>query len=216
MISKYKHISFDLDGTLVHTTAEHRYEVVPETIRRLEGNLVDEATMDKFWFEPNRSEVIEKEFGLNPEDFWNEFREVDTIEKRSAATWAYEDAERALRKLKDMGKTISIVTGAPHFIAEMEIKKLNGAPHDYYFSITDSEFLEKPDPASMELVLKDMKIKPEDTLYIGNSNEDARYAKNAGMDFLYLERREHDFYMEDYSIGTINSLDELFIGINKE
>ena len=93
----------------------------------------------------------------------------------------------------------------------MEIEKLNGAPHDYYLSITDSGHEEKPNPKSFEFVMKELALqKPNTTVYIGNSNEDAYYAKNAGVDFIYLERREHPFVLDDYAICTIHSLDELF------
>ena len=50
----------------------------------------------------------------------------------------------------------------------------------------------------------------KETLYVGNSNEDALFAHNVGVDFLYLERRKHEFDMTKYSIAEIHSLDELF------
>ena len=109
-----------------------------------------------------------------------------------------------------MDKMVSIITGAPHWIAQMEIAKLNDAPYDFYLSITDSEFVEKPDPQSFHHALKQLSLKPQETLYVGNSNEDAYYAKNTGADFAYLERREHVFDKRDYAIASIHSLDELF------
>ena len=71
-------------------------------------------------------------------------------------------------------------------------------------------YKEKPDPKSFYFVLKKLAVDQEETLYIGNSNEDAYYAKNAGVDFIYLERKEHKFDLKDYAITTIHSLDELF------
>jgi phosphoglycolate phosphatase len=211
MLSKYKHIAFDLDGTLVHTISEYRHKVVPEVVSQLGGTIADPHSVDRFWFESGRDKIIQNEFNLEPEKFWKLFRVVDAPEKRSAHTAAYEDAEITLRKLKKFGKTLSIITGAPHAIAQLEIGKLNGAPHDFYFSITDNkEFTEKPDPASLHHVLQKLNFSPAETVYIGNSNEDALYAKKAGVDFIYLERKEHEFDLKDYAIATINSLDELF------
>ena len=46
--------------------------------------------------------------------------------------------------------------------------------------------------------------------YIGNSNEDAYYSKNAGVEFIYLERKEHEFDLKDYAITTIQTLEDLF------
>jgi phosphoglycolate phosphatase len=211
MLKKYKHIAFDLDGTLVHTVSEYRHKVVPEVVARLGGTISSPHAVDRFWFEAGRDKIIRNEFSLEPEKFWKLFRTIDAPEKRAAHTHAYDDAERTLRKLKDSDKIISIITGAPHFIAQMEIAKLNGAPHDFYFSITDNkEFIEKPDPKSFLYVLQKLSLNPSETVYVGNSNEDAQYAKNAGVDFIYLERKEHEFDLKNYAITTINSLDELF------
>lgn len=210
MINKYKHISFDLDGTLVHTLPEYRYKIVPEVINKLGGSIKEKHSIDKFWFEAERDQVIKNEFNLDPDHFWNLFRKTDSPEERSKHTRAYEDAESTLRKLKKIGKVISIITGAPHFIAEMEIEKLNGAPCDFYLSIHDSEFDAKPNPESLNYAIKKLKVNPNGTLYIGNSNEDAYFAKNAGVDFAYLERKEHKFDLGDYAVATIHSLNDLF------
>lgn len=211
MLKKYKHISFDLDGTLVHTIPEYRHKIVPEIVAQLGGIIKEPKSVDRFWFESGRNKIIQNEFGLQPEKFWDLFRIVDSAEKRAAHTHAYEDSERTLHQLKKIGKKISILTGAPHHIAEMEIKKLNGAPYDFYLSILDNDFTEKPDSKSFNHALDKLGMKPSETIYIGNSNEDAYYAKNAGVDFIYLERKEHKFDLKDYAIATINKLDELFV-----
>jgi len=209
MIKKYKHISFDLDGTLVHTIPEYRHKIVPDAVNKLGGKIKNLHAIDKFWFEAERNEIIKNEFNLKPADFWVLFRELDSPNSRDKHTIAYNDSEKCLHKLKSLGKIISIITGAPHFIAEMEIKKLNGAPIDYYLSLRDDGFGIKPDPAGMFHLLEKMCIKPREIVYIGNSNEDAYFAKNAGIDFIYLERKEHQFDLKDYSIATIHSLSEL-------
>jgi phosphoglycolate phosphatase len=210
MIERYRHISFDLDGTLVHTVPEYRHKIVPEIVETLKGSIKEDRSIDKFWFESGRDKIIKNEFNLEPGIFWKLFREIDTPEKRSKHTTAYPEAEKAIKKIKESGKIVSIITGAPAWIAEMEIEKLNDIGHDYYLSIHGGGFKSKPDPKSFFYVLDKLSLKPKETLYIGNSNEDAYYAKSAGVDFLYLERKEHKFDLSDYSIGKIHSLDELF------
>lgn len=210
MLQNYKHISFDLDGTLVHTVPEYRHALVPKVVQALGGSISGPEAIDRFWFESGRDAFIRGAFKVEPDLFWGMFRAEDSAERRSAHTRAYHDSEKAIRKLKDMDKTVSIVTGAPHEIAEMEIKKLNGAPHDYYLSTTSSGHSPKPDPKSLHFVLDELELKPEETLYIGNSNEDAFYAKNAGVGFVYLERDEYQFDLKDYSLAIIKSLYELF------
>lgn len=210
-LKKYKHVSFDLDGTLVHTSEEYRFDIVPKIIDRLGGKLKERQSVNKFWFEANRDLVIKNEFNLDPPIFWELFRKIDTPESRSAHTNAYPDAEPAIRFLKQQGKTISIITGAPEWIAKMEIEKLNGAPHKFYLSIHHNNFKPKPAPESFFFVLDKLKIKPGESLYIGNSNEDAFFAKNAGVDFVYLCRKEHEFNLEDYCVAKVHSLEELIL-----
>jgi phosphoglycolate phosphatase len=210
MLKKYKHISFDLDGTLVQTVPEYRHKLLPEVVGRLGGTIKNIRSIDKFWFESGRDKIIQDEFLLEPAEFWSLFRTMDFPENRSAHTRAYDDAERTLRKLKNLGKMISIITGSPHFIAQIEIAKLNGAPCDFYLSIIENKFIEKPSSHSFWHVLKKIDMDPSETVYIGNSSEDAYYAKNSGVDFIYLKRKEYEFNLGDYAIATIHSLDELF------
>lgn len=208
-LQKYKHISFDLDGTLVHTLPRYRHKVVPDVVNQLGGKISSLHSIDRFWFESGRDNIVKNEFKVEPKLFWDLFRKVDLPKNRSLHTYAYEDSETTLRKLKDQGKIISIITGAPHWIAQMEIEKLHGAPHDYYLSINDSKYEEKPNPDSFHYVMEVLKIKPCETVYIGNSNEDAYCAKNAGVDFIYLKRKEHEFELKDYAIATIQTLEDL-------
>lgn len=209
MPRRYHHISFDLDGTLVHTVPEYRHAIAPTVVTALGGAITDRRAVDRFWFEGSRNEIIRREFGLDPSRFWAEFHAKDTPAGRSAHTRAYADAEPTLRDLKALGKIISIVTGAPHWIAAMEIEKLNGAPHDFYFSIAGSPFPEKPHPGSLLHTLERLNADPRETLYVGNSNEDAYFAQNTGVDFVYLERQEHPFDLRDYALATVHSLVEL-------
>lgn len=209
MLEKYAHISFDLDGTLVHTLPEYRQKIVRAVVAELGKNAITSEAIDRFWYESGRDAIIQNELGVDPAAFWNLFHAKDTSEARSPHTHPYEDAESCIRRLKKSGKIISIITGAPRWIAEMEIKKLNDAPLDLYFSIHASNFSPKPDPRSFFLVLEKLRATPVETLYIGNSNEDAYFAKNAGVDFIYLERRQHQFDLREQAIATIHSLEEL-------
>lgn len=211
MINKYKHISFDLDGTLVHTVDEYRHKIVPKIVADLGGKIVDPRSVDKFWFDGARSQTIQNDFCVEPELFWKAYRIIDHPELRAEHTRAYHDAERIIRKLKELGKIVSIITGSPHDVAALEIQKLNGTPHDLQFSITSSGYKEKPNPDSLHFVMGKLSVKPEETLYIGNSSEDAHFAKNAGVDFIHIERMEYEFDLSEHAIATIHTLDDLFI-----
>lgn len=210
MLKKYNHISFDLDGTLVFTDKEYRYKIVPKIVKKLGGLIKNNHSIDRFWFEGSRDEIIKNDFNLDPKTFWLEFRDSDKLIKRALLTQSFNDVEKSFKKLKKLGKTISIITGSPDMVAELEIKKLNGVPYDYFFSIESNEYKEKPDPKSFNFVLNQLNSTPEETIYIGNSNEDAYYAKNAGVDFIHIKRDEHKFDLKEDAVCIIKSLEELF------
>lgn len=210
MIKKYKHISFDLDGTLVHTLPEYFFNSLVKTIKKLNGVVPDDKTISRLWFESGRDELIGNELGLNPGKFWERFRQIDTPGQRCQYTKPYSDVEMCLKNIKNIGKRISIITGGIRNIAEAEVKMLNSVALDYFFPIDYSRFKEKPAPESFLFVLSELKVKPEETVYIGNSSEDARFAENAGVDFIYLERKQHEFDSDDWMTNKIHSLDELF------
>jgi len=210
LVANYQHISFDLDGTLVHTLPEYRYRIVPQVVNQLGGSILEQRSIDKFWFETGRDNIIRQEFNLDPKLFWQLFREIDSIEDRSQHTHPYPDTFNILKRLKTLNKTVSIITGSPSWIAEMEINKLNDDSYDYYLSMGETQLSEKPDPQGFHIVLQKLNHQPHETLYIGNSNEDALFAKNCGADFIYLERNEYKFDQQDWVTQTIHSLEELF------
>jgi HAD superfamily hydrolase (TIGR01549 family) len=208
-LDKYKHISFDLDGTLVHTREEYRQKVINAVVKKLGGKIKSRQSINKFWYEVDRDRTIKEEFRLDPKFFWKIFKKVDIPKNRADHTTAYWDAEPTIRFLNKSGMLVSIITGAREWIAKLEIQKLNGAPYDLFISLYSHHFREKPNPGGLEYALKKLNVSADNTLYIGNSNEDAYFAKNARVDFLYLCRKEHDFDLGDCSIGKIHSLEEL-------
>lgn len=194
LVDKYKLIVFDLDGTLVHTTAEYRYYIVPKVLYELGiKKKISQKIIDKFWFDGQRNITIEKYFSCNPLIFWKVFNKLDQAEERAKYTHVYDDVWEALKELKERGKLLAITTGAPKRLVQIELALLPKAMFEKITSITSTRYKEKPHPGSLLGILKFCKAKPIDSVYIGNSNEDAQYAKNAGIDFIYLERREHDF-----------------------
>lgn len=211
MVTSYKHISFDLDGTLVHTISQYRHTIIPVIVSRLGGRIPHPRSIDRFWFESHRDEVITRDFNLDPSAFWKVYNEIDTADGRASHTYAYDDAAPALQRLALMGKKISVITGARALVAQKELAKLGSVNIHYLCSTTGHGFREKPHPESLYHVLETLKVVPNETLYVGNSNEDAFFAKNAGVDFVYLERKQHEFDNTEWIGKTIHSLAEIFV-----
>ena len=119
---KFKAVIFDLDGTLVHTLPEYRYEVVGKTLKNL-GRTATQEDIDRFWFITERDELIEQKWQLPYGDFWKEYQRHDNTELRRKLTKPYEDTSY-LNELKKKGYRLGIVTGAPVHIASLEIGML--------------------------------------------------------------------------------------------
>lgn len=216
ILDKYKLVVFDLDGTLVHTTAEYRYFVVPNVLKELgkgpkklnfaKQNFAFNA-IDKFWFDGERDKTISNELGCDPKIFWKVFHKFDKPEKRAKFTKVYDDVTLVLSKLKKAGKMLAITTGAPRRIAEMEINLLPKHLFIKIISVYSTRYKNKPHPQSLMACIKFCKANAVQSVYIGNSNDDSIYANSAGVDFIYIERKEHPF--KESSITTIHTLFDL-------
>lgn len=209
ILDKYKLIAFDLDGTLVHTSAEYRYFVVPKVIRDIKKSpkKLNFQAIDKFWFDGERDKTIRQQFESDPGVFWKIFHKFDKPEERAKFTRIYDDVKPTLTKLRNKGKILALTTGAPKKIAEMEINLLPKHLFAKIISVYSSRYKNKPHPESLLALIKFCKIKNSQSVYIGNSNDDSIYAKSAGVDFIYIERREHPF--KGSSNATIHTLFDL-------
>jgi FMN phosphatase YigB (HAD superfamily) len=86
MIKKYKHISFDLDETLVHTLPEYRYELGGEVVDKLGGKPIEDLrAIDQFWLEADRDEIIKKRLVLLRKNFGIFLRKQTCRKKDSPA-----------------------------------------------------------------------------------------------------------------------------------
>lgn len=208
LVDKYKAVIFDLDGTLVYTTAEYRYDIVLKTLEYIgKSARVDLKAIDKFWFDADRNKTIEEYFGCDRNVFWKAFDKLTTIEERAKFTHIYEDAQETLEVLGSFGRIMAITTGAPKKIADMEIDLLPKWLFTKIISVTSTRYKAKPHPESLKGCLKFCRVKPIEAIYIGNSTEDGVYAAAAGVDFIYIKRREDEFTAPH--TGTIHSLLEL-------
>lgn len=75
-------------------------------------------------------------------------------------------------------------------------------------SIPSTRYKAEPEQQSLNGCLRVLKYKLSQAVCIGNSTEDAIYAKNAGVDFIYLEREEHE--LRSKKLKPIQSQNEFF------
>lgn len=94
----------------------------------------------------------------------------------------YEGILRALQDLRAAGLRLAVVSNKPHVHAMKIINTL--FPKDYFSMVLGQmqKFEIKPDPASMRFVLDFLKTPPARAIYVGDSDVDVDFAKNAGVD----------------------------------
>ena len=210
-MGQFDSIIFDLDGTLVRTMPAHRYILVRKVLDKFHVHASDE-TIDKFWYESHRNQIIISYFGIKPKPFWELFRKHDTIELRKEFTKPYYDVG-ILNELKSKGIRMGVVTGAPNYIAECE---LNMIERENFGSIIlangSNGIMPKPNPHGIEECLKKMGAKKNRTIVVGNSKEDIEAAKSANVTDFFVDRKEYDFGQinPSFTIKTLYDLKNVF------
>lgn len=173
---------FDLDGTLLNTVEDiksvlnaslakfHLPEITSEQTVKYLGNgakkLVERAVAEnKSRFEEVYAYYLKK------------FSECD-----NELTELYCGEERALRRLKECGVKLALVSNKPQkatekaynkFLCEFEFTQVLGQSDKYPL---------KPDPSSTLAVIEAAGVSKKDCVFIGDGETDVVTAKNAGID----------------------------------
>ncbi len=183
---EYKLYIFDLDGTLVDTR--------PDIARALQKTL-EEAGMPV----PKLDEVaraigggaknaVSMLTGLTGEDVTPHLQRftVDYEAMCCDNTCVYEGGEALLRRLKENGAKLALVTMKykPPTLKILDVHGLNMFDAVLTFDDLDKR---KPDPESLFALCERFDADVKDTLVIGDTVTDIRYAQSAGADSCAVE-----------------------------
>ena len=187
----YKAVIFDVDGTLVHTMPEYRYEVVGKALTEL-GSDSTKQGIDRFWFEGDRDAVIKKDFKLSPQTFWPVYRKHDSPDVRKKFVKPYDDIG-FLAELRRKNIKIGILTGAPPHIASINLEILGEENFNaIVIAFGANGIVPKPHPCGLKECLKLLKVNRKEAIYVGNADEDIATAKNAKVFDVLISRGEYD------------------------
>ena len=108
-------------------------------------------------------------------------KESDQFMNRN--TYLLEDTLPTLRKLKEQGAYLGIISTKYRYRILDFLK--SHLPEGYFDIIVGGEDVShpKPDPEGVLLAIKQLNVRPEDTMYIGDSTVDAETAAAAGISF---------------------------------
>ena len=186
---------FDFDGTLIDsvpdladatnamltTLGKETYPI--ETIRNWIGNgsrlLVERALVGKV-------EVLENELTVEEADhaeqiFFEAYKNLS-----GSKTVAYPDVDSGLKKLKNAGYTLALVTNKPIRFVPKILQSFGW--QDLFSEVLggDSLLTKKPDPAPLLHVCEMLNVSPEQAVMIGDSRNDILAGQNANIDTIGL------------------------------
>lgn len=178
-----KGIIFDLDGTLLYTL-EDLFNSVNFALLKCD---LKERTLEevKRFVGNGIKKLIERAIANNKDKFSDCYKYF--LEHYSTnsinTTRPYKNVLKGLKELKEKGLKLAILSNKD----DSEVKKLSKYFFKDIFDIslgTSSNFDKKPDPKSTLYIIKELNLKKEDVVFIGDSEVDIQTAKNAGIECL--------------------------------
>jgi 2-haloalkanoic acid dehalogenase type II len=224
-----KAVLFDLGNTLVKLW-------IPETVyyrilTSFKINRSIEEIREALMKAQKDSERLKYEqlFGKIPyEEYWNKrdglllrhlglpldrklLRKIQTRWFDYAECPLFPDVNPVLSKLRERGLKMGIIsTGYEQDIDAITQK--TGLQKDLFQVIVGADTLKKtkPDPEVFKYALTKLKVKPQETLFVGDEiDADYRGAENAGIHALLIQRTENKT-SQTSDLSTIASLEEVF------
>ena len=123
----------------------------------------------------------------------------------------FPETARVLESLKKRGKRIGVVSGKKRYKIEnlLRSRGLEGCPETIVGF--DETVLHKPDPDPLLLGMSFFEVPKDDTVYVGDSPNDALAAKAAGVDCVIVDRHNQLSVGGIECTEQVDSLDELIL-----
>ncbi len=177
-----KAVLFDLDGTLVDSLTDLADGVNHAIAQR--GFATHPVEAFKYFVGDGIPKMIERALPENCRDAAT----VDKIKKDfleyysqhyADNTYAYNGMPELVNTLKKQGYIIAVVTNKQQDMADEVVKSLYGNVFDLIFGKREG-IPAKPDPTAALMAMKQLGVKPEECVFIGDSGMDVATAVNSG------------------------------------
>ncbi len=206
-----KALVFDMDGTLLYTL-EDLADSVNFALDKCGLNKRSLEEIEKF-VGNGVYKLIERAVGENFEKI-NECFEIfkKHYSKNSTnKTRPYNGAIETLKKLKDRGLKLAVLSNKPDF----EVKKLSKLFFEDIFDISMGEtenFPKKPDSKSLLYIVKAFNVNTRETIFIGDSEVDIQTANNAGIDCYSVSwgYKTKEFLVQNKAKIIFDNFDDLY------
>lgn len=209
-MASIKGLVFDLDGTIIDNYDDY----MEGMLRRVGKDLGRDLGLKharELWYSINkesRDEVIEG-WGINPDKFWTAFNKYEDIGEKLQSTYLHDDTAI----LKGMKMPKGIVTHTSYDHTDKLLKKVGMREYFHPIIACTEETGYKPSPLPIIYCVVDMKLKPEEVAYVGDTLSDMLAARNACVKSIYINRCDRPIRMEpDYEIDSLEKLEAIVNG----
>ena len=215
---KYKCAIFDLDGTLIDSL-QGILDACNITFKQLGINIHKDYEEAKYFIGAGATEFARRALKgkeITPELetramelFLENYEKTQTVSAKP-----YPGIINMLKELKKRNYYICIASNKPHILLESIVGQLF---QDVKFDVAFGQKVnapEKPDPFIVHKILKKIKIKKSECIYIGDSEYDVETAINSGLDSIIV-KYGYGFYDQDwlkkakYVVDNVNDIDTL-------
>lgn len=184
-MSVIKLVILDIDDTLC-LTEQVSFETENRIAVKMGFTPMTREMHLKNWGKRIHEAIMERIPGIDVVEFMDRFiKENEKLVKQGRLDNLSQSTIKTLALLKNMGKTMAIVTSRTHG----EVKHFLSKSHIIQSYVTDFfydgnlQYL-KPDPRVFHEILSKFKIRPHEAVYIGDSVTDAKCAKEANLHFI--------------------------------
>ncbi len=214
-MAKYKHILFDLDGTL-----DDPFEGITKSVQHAMKRFGVDAEQEKLkcFIGPPLTDSFENYFGLSPDDaklavdYYREYYRPTGIFEVSI----YEGIPELLAALKSASCELILATSKPIVFADMILEKFDLAK---YFTATFGSELDGTRVKKHEVIDYAFEKHPMDkslAIMVGDRRHDVEGAHKCGIPcigvtFGYGDRAEHTQCGAEYIVDTVEELKKLLL-----
>ncbi len=182
----YKACIFDLDGTLTDTLESLTYSV-NETLKELKLSTIT-AEQCKSFVGSGARYLIERSIQAGGDKELSMIEEAMQVygrifgENCTYHVAPYEGVEETLKALKENGVQMAVLSNKPHMQTVDVVKSFFEDGIFGYVQGQQEGIPRKPDPTALLLIAQRFGVKPEECVYIGDSDVDMDTGNAAGME----------------------------------
>lgn len=183
MLTKYKLVIFDWDGTVMDSIG--RIVSSLDSAARLTGTLPlleDEALKQMIGLSLEKGfTFLYPEADLAHYPVWVEHYRQEFVSDNKVPSHLYPNSRAVLEHLKHNGLMLAVATGKTRVGLDRAMRETQTQA---LFAATRcaDETRSKPDPTMINELLDELGVAPEDAVMIGDTNHDMALANNAGVD----------------------------------